>query len=73
MDNKAATDAAGASLVGTTWRVMVLDGKGADPGVTSTLAFDTNGAVNGNGGCNTFRGDVTINGSSMKFGDWPLR
>lgn len=68
VDNKAATDAAGASLVGTTWRVMVLDGKGADPGVTSTLAFDTNGAVNGNGGCNTFRGDVTINGSSMKFG-----
>ena len=36
--------------------------------MTSTLAFDTDGAVNGNGGCNTFRGDVIIDGSSMKFG-----
>ena len=62
--DKAASDAAGTSLVGTAWRVRALDGKGADPAVTSTLAFDTDGAVNGNGGRNTFRGDIIIDGWS---------
>lgn len=65
---KDAGEASGVSLAGTEWRVVELDGKSADPKVTSTLAFGADGAVNGNGGCNTFRGDVDIQGTTMKFG-----
>lgn len=36
--------------------------------MSSTLIFGADGAVNGNGGCNTFRGDVDIEGTTMKFG-----
>lgn len=66
--SKGTEDGSGISLVGTEWRVLELNGKIADPQVTSTLAFDAGGAVNGNGGCNTFRGDVAIEGMTMKFG-----
>lgn len=65
---KGAHEASGVSLAGTEWRILELDGESADPDVTSTLAFGTDGAVNGNGGCNTFRGDVDIEGTTMKFG-----
>lgn len=65
---KSTGDASGVSLAGTEWRILELNGKDADPEVTSTLAFGAGGAVNGNGGCNTFRGDVEIEGSTMKFG-----
>jgi putative lipoprotein len=65
---KGAQDVSGVSLVGTEWRILELDGKSADTNVTSTLAFDADGAVSGNGGCNTFRGSVDIEGTVMKFG-----
>jgi putative lipoprotein len=45
-----------------------LDGKSADKNVTSTLIFGADGAMNGNGGCNSFRGGVDIEGMTMKFG-----
>lgn len=60
--------ASGVSLAGTEWKVTELRGKNADPQVTSILAFGADGAVNGNGGCNTFRGDVEIEDTTMKFG-----
>lgn len=63
-----ATEASGVSLAGTAWRVLELDGRSADPNVTSTLIFGPDGAVSGNGGCNTFRGDVAVVGATMKFG-----
>ena len=65
---KGAQEASGVSLAGTEWRVLELDGKSADTNVTSTLIFGADGAVSGNGGCNTFRGDVDIEGTTMKFG-----
>lgn len=66
--DKGAKNASGISLAGTEWRILELNGKSADPEVTSTLAFGADGAVNGNGGCNTFRGSVDIEGTKMKFG-----
>lgn len=66
--DKGATYASGISLAGTEWRVMELKGKSANPSVTSILIFGADGVVNGNGGCNTFRGDVEIEGTAMKFG-----
>lgn len=64
----ATDEASGASLAGTEWRVLELAGKSADKNVTSTLIFGADGAVSGNGGCNSFRGDVDIEGATMKFG-----
>lgn len=66
--DKNAKDTSAISLTGTEWRVLELNGKSANPEVTSTLAFGADGAVNGNGGCNTFRGSVDIAGTTMKFG-----
>ena len=56
-------------LAGTAWRLLVLDGKDTDAGVTSMLVFNADGTINGNGGCNTFGGDVTIDGATLKFGE----
>lgn len=66
--DKGAGGTSDVSLTGTQWRVLELNGKSADPNVTSTLIFDPDRAVSGNGGCNTFRGDVEIEGATMKFG-----
>lgn len=60
--------AADSPLGGTEWRVVKIDGNDSAPGVTSTLVFNADKSVNGNGGCNTFRGDVAIEGTTMKFG-----
>ncbi len=65
---KDAQEPSGVSLAGTEWRVLELDGKSADTNVASTLNFGAGGVVSGNGGCNNFRGDVDIEGRTMKFG-----
>jgi putative lipoprotein len=65
---KGEQEGSGVSLAGTEWKVLELDGKIVDKYVTSTLIFDADGAVSGNGGCNSFRGDVDIEGTTMKFG-----
>ena len=65
--SKGAQEASSVSLAGTEWRVLELDGRRADH-VKSILVFGPDGAANGNGGCNTFRGDVDIEGTTMKFG-----
>lgn len=57
------------SLEGTSWRLSSLGGEDADAGVTSTLAFDDDGNVSGNGGCNGFGGKATFDGAKIKFGD----
>ena len=57
-----------AALANTKWRAIEIDGEAAAGGVTSTLQFQPGGDVNGNGGCNNFRGGVEIKGKTMKFG-----
>lgn len=46
-----------AELIGTHWQLTELDGAPVDPGVTSTLNISAD-SVGGNGGCNTFGGNL---------------
>ncbi len=55
-------------LPGTTWQLVSMDGDAIAGDAVPTLAFDGQGAVSGSTGCNTFSGQVTINGSELSFG-----
>jgi putative lipoprotein len=57
------------SIKGTIWQLSSIDGQDAAAGVTSTLTFNDDGNVSGNGGCNSFGGKATVDGSKLKFGD----
>jgi putative lipoprotein len=57
------------SIEGTSWHLSSLGGEDADAGVTSTLTFNDDGNVSGNGGCNSFGGEATFDGAKLKFGD----
>lgn len=46
-----------ADLVGTSWRLTQLDGQPVAPNVSSTLIISAD-SVGGNGGCNTYGGDL---------------
>lgn len=59
----------GSSLAGTEWLLKTLAGKDVDPDIGSSLGFNDEGGVHGSGGCNRFRGGVTIDGNALKFGD----
>ena len=45
-----------------------LDGTAPVGETPPTIAFDDQGSVSGTGGCNTFNGEVTIDGSDLTFG-----
>lgn len=62
-------ETAGASLAGTEWLLKSLHGMDVDPAIGSSLSFDKEGNVSGNGGCNRFKGGVTIKNQTLKFGD----
>jgi heat shock protein HslJ len=54
-------------LVGTDWALGDLPGQVlAD--VRPTIAFSGDGTVSGSGGCNTFSGSYTVDGSNLTFG-----
>ena len=55
-------------LSGTSWQLVELDGEAALADALPMLAFDDQGAVTGSTGCNTFNGQVTIDGSDVAFG-----
>jgi putative lipoprotein len=57
------------SVKGTSWRLASLGGEDAAAGVISTLTFNDDGNINGNGGCNSFGGKATFEGAKLKFGD----
>jgi len=61
------------SLSGSTWRVQSYNnGRGGVvsvlPDVQVTATFGTEGSVNGNAGCNGYRGPYTVAGSRITFG-----
>jgi putative lipoprotein len=56
------------NLVGTSWLVEDIDGRGVIDNLQSTIRFDTDGRVSGMGGCNRYFGSVTIDGGSISFG-----
>jgi heat shock protein HslJ len=55
-------------LPGTSWVLVDLDGAAPVGEAAPTIAFDDQGSVTGNAGCNTFNGEVTIDGSDLTFG-----
>ena len=57
------------SVKGTTWRLSSLGGEDAAAGVASTITFNDDGNVSGNGGCNSFGGQAAFDGAKLKFGD----
>ncbi len=60
-DTPVADDAGGelASLPGTRWVLVALDGEAIPDGVDATLIFGAeDGSVGGNGGCNSFGGSI---------------
>jgi heat shock protein HslJ len=61
------------SLSGSTWRVQSYNnGRGGVvsvlPDVQLTATFGTDGSVNGNAGCNGYRGPYTVAGDRITFG-----
>lgn len=55
------------SLIGTGWVLETVGGAPAAAGVTSSLVLGEDGSAGGNGGCNSYGGDVTIDGASLSF------
>jgi len=58
----------GTGLVGGTWVLDDLAGQRLQTETQSTLEFTGDGMVSGHGGCNRFRGPVTIAADSIEFG-----
>lgn len=52
--------AAGATLEGTQWDLVMLGTAETSQGVDSTLNFGTENDIGGNGGCNVFGGSVSF-------------
>jgi len=57
-----------ASLLGTEWRLVEMDGQILPERPAATLAFTEPGKVAGNGSCNRFFGSVTVSGEQIGFG-----
>ena len=62
-------DPAMSELGGTDWLLTAIRGEDVDPAIGSSLSFDEDGSVFGNGGCNRFRGGVEVDGNSLAFGN----
>jgi heat shock protein HslJ len=64
----ASAGAAEASLLGTHWRLVSVDGTAADlSGGEPGLELASDGTLAGNTGCNTFGGGYTLDGASLSF------
>src|ERR687898_612065 len=61
--------AAGAALDGTTWRAETIMGRPVIATAASTITFEADGRVHGQGGCNRYFGAATIDGERMSL--WP--
>ncbi|WP_353643139.1 META domain-containing protein [Mesorhizobium sp. WSM2239] len=57
------------SLKGTSWRLSSLGRDDTAAGVASTLTFDEEGKISGNGGCNSFGGQASFDGAKLKISD----
>lgn len=55
-------------LTDTTWLAEDIRGGGVIDSAQSTISFEAAGAVSGSGGCNRYRGAVTIDGKQMQIG-----
>ncbi len=57
-----------ASLAGTAWLAESIDERGVIDRLQSTLAFDDEGGVSGNAGCNQFFGPYEADDATLTFG-----
>ncbi|MEZ5665765.1 MAG: META domain-containing protein [Burkholderiaceae bacterium] len=57
-----------ASLQGTEWRLVEMDGQPVPERPAATLFFKEPGQVTGSGSCNRFFGKVTLSGDQIGFG-----
>jgi putative lipoprotein len=55
-------------LPGTSWTLVDLDGAEPVAETPPSITFTDEGSVLGSTGCNTFNGEVTIDGSELSFG-----
>ncbi len=55
-------------LPGTSWALVDLDGAEPVGETPPSITFNDDGSVTGTTGCNTFNGEVTIEGSELTFG-----
>ncbi len=62
-----AGSAKGGSLPGTSWRVEDIEGQGVLAEVDSTITFDGDDKVAGEGGCNRYFGPVQIEDNKIRF------
>jgi heat shock protein HslJ len=55
-------------LTGTTWRAETIMGRPVLDASTSTITFEADGRVHGQGGCNRYFGSSTVDGEQLAFG-----
>ena len=63
-----APDAASSPLVGTTWRLLSIDGRPVLAGVTITAEFTADDRVAGSAGCNRYFGTAAPKGDRLEVG-----
>jgi heat shock protein HslJ len=61
-------DGGGKSLIGTSWVAEDIERRGVIDMLRSTISFDDETRVTGNGGCNRFFGPTKISGSKIEIG-----
>ncbi len=55
-------------LEGSAWQAVSIAGVPAVEGAVSTLAFNAEGQVSGNAGCNNYFGSWGVDGTAISFG-----
>lgn len=63
-----AASAGGSDLIGTQWILTTLNGAPLVAGTTVTAQFDDQGRISGTGGCNSYSGSYTVDGSALTIG-----
>ncbi len=59
-------------LLGKTWNVEDIDGKGVTDGSSAQIIFDETGLIAGSTGCNNFNAPVTAKDGNLEIGDSAL-
>lgn len=60
-------EASAPTVLDTLWHLTTLGGQPANPDVQTTITFNGDGSVNGNGGCNGFGSQATFTGAELKL------
>lgn len=61
-------ETASSSAIGGSWTLQSIDGEAVSSDLGATAIFGDGGSLTGNGGCNTYTGTYTVDGSSLTVG-----